>query len=194
MAVPLKSSSEKKGDGRGIVRFGMVSSLALLTLAACGLTSEQKNAVSKFGKSTSGFGETTGVLFQDARKTVIRQNEIDRAIRGMKPTTETLDGSGNFATKSILPAKRAALALEEYGKLLEAIVAESQEEQLKTAASKFSSSIKNIPADYGGGAIQRCGEYFDASSIRESDPWRRRASATKHFWRSSTPIRIYATE
>jgi len=71
----------------------------------------------------------------------------------MKPTTETLDGSGNFATKSILPAKRAALALEDYGKLLEAIVAESQEEQLKTAASKFSSSIKNIPADFGGGKL-----------------------------------------
>ena len=60
------------------------------------------------------------------------------------------------------------------------------------ASSSFLFDLSKLLVDLG--AIQRCGEYFDASSIRESDPWRRRASATKHFWRSSTPIRIYATE
>jgi len=124
--------------------------LILVTATGCGLTVEQKAAVSRFSRSTAAVGETTSNEMIRMRGMVIQMNAASYVIMG-KVTDPSLDApkltdlDHNFTVSNVDTVVQAATALQAYGELLQALVDDTQQKELKSAAESFVASVKTVP-------------------------------------------------
>src|SRR5262245_59649734 len=120
------------------------SLLALLAAGgfACGLTAGQRHAVLAVGEAAVTVGSFAADTFPAMRRTAIAANTIDVRIGGHSSPTDLDEG---FHLAQLEPRVIAALALEDYGRLLRALVDETQPDELATAAEHFVASAKIVP-------------------------------------------------
>lgn len=124
--------------------------LVMLATTACGLTAAQKTAVGRFSRSTAAVGDTTSNEMIRMRQSVIEMNAASYAIMG-KVTDPSLDAprlsdlDHNFSVANVHTVVQAATALQTYGELLQALVDDTQQKELKGAAESFVASVNKVP-------------------------------------------------
>jgi len=115
----------------------------LLTLTACGLTTPQRAAVRNFSQATTALGEATSGQFVQMRDDVIRMNTARSELAAPGAHDGALEGA--FVFKDVMVRTQAANTLRDYGELLQALVDDTQEKELQTAADKFVASVRGLP-------------------------------------------------
>jgi len=117
--------------------------MAVLVLAGCGLTHVQKDAISQFSQTSSAFGKNVSTQLTDARNTVI---EARKRILILNPTklTERDNIDGALTPTNLSVRVRAAEALQAYGDLLQAIVNDTQQQELADASNTFTISLRSL--------------------------------------------------
>lgn len=129
-----------------VQRLVIVAVTVSLLTGCAGLTASQKAAIAEFSRATSAVGETTKGELADMRARMIQTNEGRLILRGPLPTlvpASTLDG--NLTVANVLVVSNAASALQSYGAMLEALVENTQDKELHSAAEKFLASVRSIP-------------------------------------------------
>lgn len=132
----------------------------VITLSGCALTSVQKEAVSSFAQASADIGDFASTEFNHFRSATIDMNVTDVAIRGEKSKSllkckiDSITKKESYecvpdldeALKPVATIERvkSAQALSSYGKVLLALVNETQEAELKKASSNFVDSFKSI--------------------------------------------------
>jgi hypothetical protein len=117
----------------------------LIVQSACGLTTAQKEAVSQFGRASTGFGAAVSTELVDMRNTVIDLNSNVLALAPKRLTSRDLDGA--FTLRNVDARVRAANVLQTYGELLVALVEDTQAKELQTAAGNFTTSVRGLDPD-----------------------------------------------
>jgi hypothetical protein len=112
------------------------------TLAACGLTAAQRDAAGRFSSAAVDVGDFAANTFPAMRQSAIEMNTSDVILRGHAPA-DHLDQ--HFDLDKVEPRVAAAQALSNYGKLLRALVEETQAEEIKKASDNFVASVRNVP-------------------------------------------------
>lgn len=117
-----------------------IATMLLVASAGCGLTIRQKTAVQQFGSATSEFATLTRSEFIQSRQDVIEMNRL-RVLLGDESVV-SLDG--HFSLERVQARLRALDALNEYGELLQTLLTTSSQEDMKSSADNFVSSINQI--------------------------------------------------
>lgn len=139
--------------------------LSVGLLSACGLTATQRDAAGQFAKASANLGSFASDEFPKLRNAVIEMNMKNVAL-GVTSKGKDLDGP--FDVTRTTTRVKAAEHLSKYGQLLQALVQETQEQELKDASDAFVSSASNIPgltlneknAEAAGAIVQRIGGWF----------------------------------
>jgi hypothetical protein len=127
-------------------RILVVAGAVSLLTGCAGLTASQKGAIAEFSRATAAVGETTKAELTEMRERMIRTNESRLILRGPLPSlaaASTLDGNLTVANVSVVA--NAAAALQSYGEMLQALVEDTQESELHSAAAKFATSVRSVP-------------------------------------------------
>jgi len=118
----------------------------LLLVTGCGLTQVQKDAISQFSHSSAAFGESVSTQLTDARSTVL---ELNTAVLILDPRRikdrDKIDGA--FPPDRISARIRAAETLQSYAALLLALVEDTQQGELESAAAIFKDSVRGLDQD-----------------------------------------------
>lgn len=127
--------------------FGVVLALSL---AACGMTGEQRAAVGSFARAAKTFGASTAEAFPDIRNAVIEMNILSRSLPGE-------GAERNFRTYGFKgldgplqpedlerPVKLAGL-LKQYGASLEALMAVGSADEIKPIFDSLAGNLKSFP-------------------------------------------------
>lgn len=132
----------------------LVVSLAIGS-SGCGLTAAQKAAIGQFSRVTSAVGETTSDELARMRDGTIQANTStlviigqDRAAPGeATPRTALITPATverQFTIETTSRVGHAAKALQTYGELLQALVEDTQDKQLRGAADAFVANLKSV--------------------------------------------------
>jgi hypothetical protein len=113
-----------------------------LLVSGCGLSTNQRNAASRFASASSGLGDFAATEFSSLRAANITMNTKDIAIGG---TAKLANIDGAFTVENVQARILAATALSAYGNLLLALVNETDSANLNNASDQFVASIKNLP-------------------------------------------------
>lgn len=120
--------------------------ISVLLVTGCGLTQVQKDAISQFSRTSAAFGENVTTQLTDARSTVL---ELNTAVMTLDPQRikdrDKIDGA--FPPDRISARIRAAETLQSYAELLLALVEDTQQRELESAAAKFKESIRGLDPD-----------------------------------------------
>lgn len=119
----------------------VVISTLSLALAGCGLTLNQKDAAARLASASTDLGNFSADELATLRENTIRLNIKDIALGG-KAQLGDLDEA--FDANDVASRIKAAEALSTYGRLLMALVNDTQEAELKSASNQFISSLKGI--------------------------------------------------
>ncbi|MGR9074245.1 MAG: hypothetical protein ACU833_14390 [Gammaproteobacteria bacterium] len=122
-----------------LFKYFLLSTLLILT--GCGLNPVQKEGVSRFAKASGGLGEFSAVSLSQYREATIEMNTLDNIIRSQ---VKTVDLDESFDVEDIAARISAATALTSYGRLLMALVENTQEAELKDASDEFVDSFRNV--------------------------------------------------
>jgi len=112
-----------------------------LALAACGLTVAQRSAVGQFAGASAASGEFAASELPHMREAAINLDAASAVLRGR---TDLGKLAGPFTPEVIAVRVAAAEALQSYGRLLQALVEDTQQAQLAAASSHFVASFKNV--------------------------------------------------
>jgi hypothetical protein len=112
-----------------------------LALAACGLTVAQRSAVGTFAGASAASGEFAASELPHMREADMNLNAARAVLRGK---TDLAKLAGAFTPEVIAVRVAAAEALQSYGRLLQALVEDTQQAQLAAASSHFVASFKNV--------------------------------------------------
>jgi hypothetical protein len=140
---------------RSVLSARFSAPLLCLTLAACGVTRDQLDAVGAFGKSATTLADGVKAGYTQAE-----QNEVDLRLaqyivyeRGPPSDTPTQILSGfrkplfDLSKAKIKGRTAAAEALDAYGKALSTLVdSKSQESDFSTAVTSLTGAVKNLPS------------------------------------------------
>jgi hypothetical protein len=145
--VTLETS---RGYGRYVL-LTMVVSIAQC-LIGCGLTTDQRKAVTTFASSASDLGTASGDEFSKMQGTAVKLNTALYSGRDPTLSQEIKQGSyrnlyGNFTPDRMALRIKLAQNLQEFGTLLNQLATTSETEQLTTAAGSLSASLKSLPPD-----------------------------------------------
>jgi hypothetical protein len=121
-----------------------VGIVALALTSACGLTTSQRAAVRSFSSATAALGEATSGEFVGMRDEVIRMNTARAELAPPGSIEGPLDGP--FSAEAVVVRTQAATVLHDYGALLQALVDDTQEQELQTASDRFVASVRGLPA------------------------------------------------
>ena len=137
-------SSLGSGSGRLIrCRARRAALLALaIVVCGCGLTTPQRAAVRSFSGATAALGEVTGREFVEMRDSTIAMNRQLLALPG-DHSVKTLEGQ--FTVEAVTVRVKATETIRTYGELLQALVDDTQERELQTAADNFAASVRGLP-------------------------------------------------
>lgn len=116
---------------------------SLLALSACGLTTTQRAAVRNFSRATAAFGEASAGEFVRMRDATMRMNAARAELAEPGENVGPLEGA--FSVEAVMVRTQAANALGAYGELLQALVDDTQEQELQTAADRFVASVRGLP-------------------------------------------------
>lgn len=118
----------------------------LLFMTGCGLTQVQKDAIGQFSRATAEFGDSVAAQLADARGTVM---DLNTAVLTLDPrrvsNRSKIDGA--LTPDRISVRIRAAATLTAYAELLQALVEDSQQKELESAAGKFKDSLRRLDPD-----------------------------------------------
>jgi hypothetical protein len=155
LALSGRGSTEKRRPG--MIRWTVIAgrhlvlgSVLMVAATGCGLTAAQKGAIGRFSRSTAAVGETTSNEMIRMREMVIQMNATSYAIMG-KVTDPAVDAprltdlDHNFSVSNVDTVVQAATALQTYGELLQALVDDTQQKELKGAAESFVASVNKVP-------------------------------------------------
>jgi len=127
--------------------------VATTVISGCGgLTTIQKDAVTKFGDASEKLGAATGAELVIVRDGIVQMNlerlmlegyQASSRTSGVYPTPTELDHGLN--TDAVATISAATQALAAYGKTLVALVADTQTAEVKKAAATFSASLGSVP-------------------------------------------------
>jgi len=124
-------------------RIPSVALTVLLTASACGFTATQRAAVRTFSQATAAFGEASAGEFVQMRDATIRMNTARAELA--RPGDDVRPLEGAFSVEAVTARTQAANALRDYGELLLALVDDTQEKELQTAADRFVASVRGLP-------------------------------------------------
>lgn len=113
-------------------------------LSGCALTSMQREAADRFAQASADIGDFAGTEFSHFRSATIDMNATSVVING-HAKVDNLDGV--FDPDRVIERMKAAQALSSYGKLLLALVNDTQEAELKQASNNFVNSFKSLDKD-----------------------------------------------
>jgi hypothetical protein len=164
-------------------RFSVLVLCAFTTLAGCGLSQVQKDAISQFSQTSSAFGKNVSNQLTDARDAVIDARKRVLILNPSKLQNRD-DLEGTLTPKNVSARVRAAEALQSYGELLEAIVEDTQKQELEDASKTFTTSLRGLDPDSNklsddqltaiGGVVQDIGglfvEYKKEKALKELIP------------------------
>lgn len=119
----------------------LVILLTICVFTGCGLNAIQQEGVARFAKASAGVGDFSARELSQLREATIEMNTKDIAINGKAKLTD-LDES--FDADDISARISASTALSSYGKLLLALVEETQEAELKDASDQFVDSFRRV--------------------------------------------------
>ena len=123
------------------------SAVVASALAGCGLSAEQRDAITKFSEASAVLAETASNQLVE-----VRNDYIQMRTKRQKLTQVDLKGGfdGLLTPKDIGAPIRATTVLRNYGDLLLVLATDSQEEELRTAADKFTNSVRGLAAEKRG--------------------------------------------
>ena len=124
---------------------------AVLTIAACGLTTAQRSAVGQFASASATSGEFIATELPHMRDAAMDLNASSVVLRGRADYAKLDD---HFPLEVITVRVAAGQALSSYGRLLQALVEDTQHDQLVQASNHFVTSFKNV-----GGKSLSDGQY-----------------------------------
>jgi cell division protein ZapA (FtsZ GTPase activity inhibitor) len=115
-----------------------------LVLCGCGLTTSQRAAVRSFSEATAALGEVTGREFIQMRDDTIAMNQRHLALTS--PGSDPVGSlEGQFTVEAVTVRVQATGTIRTYGELLQALVDDTQEKELQTAADRFMASVRGLP-------------------------------------------------
>jgi hypothetical protein len=134
----------------------VVLAFVLLATTGCGLTAHQRAAIGQFSRATAAVGETTADELARMRQGTIQANSATLIIMGEdRPaagettprraliTPATVERQ--FTVENTSRVAHAARALQSYGELLQALVEDTQAQELRKAADSFVSNLRSVP-------------------------------------------------
>ena len=129
-------------SGRNSLMLGL--GVFAFALSACGLSAEQRDAIAKFSEASAVLAETASDQLVE-----VRNDYIQMRTKRQKLTQVTYDDGfdGPLTPANIGAPIRATTVLRNYGDLLLVLATDSQEQALRTAADKFTNSIRGLAAD-----------------------------------------------
>ena len=116
--------------------------IATSLLAGCGLTAAQRDAAGTFSRAAVNVGDFATATFPAMRQSAIEMNTTDVLLGGNAPADQ-LDQ--HFPLDGVAERVAAAQALSNYGTLLQALVDDAQQAEIKRAADHFVASARNVP-------------------------------------------------
>ncbi|MEZ2299370.1 hypothetical protein [Variovorax sp. RCC_210] len=128
--------------------------LAGVFLAGCtGLTAQQKDAVTKFGKASSSLGDTTATELKAMRQSTMQMNLERLSLSGkdkdMSNAGTPLPGPTNldsgFELETVTAVSAATAALSSYGKALVALADDTESAELRSATDGFATNLALVP-------------------------------------------------
>lgn len=120
--------------------------ILMLLATGCGLTQVQKDAIGQFSQTSAAFSDNVTTQLVDARHTVM---ELNTAVLTLDPkrirNRDKIDGA--FPPDRISARIRAAQTLKSYAELLLALVEDTQQNELESAAANFKESVRRLDPD-----------------------------------------------
>jgi hypothetical protein len=134
--------------GTAAVKTALIVLLCSLA-AGCGLSRGERDAITKFSKSTEALGAVAAEQFPAMRSEVIAMNTARLALRGYDPTLPGLSNiDGPLNPEWVAIRVRAAQVLREYGGLLTALATDDESKKLDSSIDRFIAAVKSLPEQY----------------------------------------------
>ncbi|MBW2663204.1 MAG: hypothetical protein JRD93_14720 [Deltaproteobacteria bacterium] len=125
---------------------GTIAVLCLLFQMGCSLTENQRKNAANFSSATTVLAEVTSNELVQMRNETIMMNTYRLAAVGEEAGQAKLnDLDQKFDVENVKVRIQAVEVLKTYGKLLESLVKETQDEELKDASQNFVASINGLP-------------------------------------------------
>src|SRR5690349_9022315 len=119
------------GPGATLVALSIVAS-------GCGLTTPQRAAVRSFSEATAALGEVTGSELIQLRDGTVAMNQQRLALTQPGPESGPIKSlEGQFTVEAVTARVQATDTIRTYGELRQALVDDTQEKELQTAADRF---------------------------------------------------------
>lgn len=122
--------------------------LCVLSVVGCGLTATQRKYTANLSKATTALAEVTSNELVQMREGTIQNNTYRIVAVGEEPELAGLNDLDEAFDVDIVKVRvQAVEVLKTYGNLLQSLVEETQEKELKKASDKFVASINGLPGD-----------------------------------------------
>ncbi len=123
--------------------------ILMFVVSGCGLTAAQKASVQNFGLASSTASKIAADELVAMRNDTIAMNTHRIELIGLSPKYPGLDKlQGEFKPDDVLTILKAINAIKAYGAALDALVKDTQRDELSKAATNLTSSIDSLPNSY----------------------------------------------
>jgi len=120
--------------------------LCVFIAVGCGLTKTQRKHTANFSKATAALAEVTSNELVQMRDGVIQMNTNRLAAVGEETDQPILnDLDETFDVETVKVRVQAVEVLKTYGELLQSLVEETQDKELRKASDKFVAGINGLP-------------------------------------------------
>jgi hypothetical protein len=142
------------GTSRSLGRYFLLTALAgiIQSLVGCGLTSDQRKAVTSFSNGASDLGEASADEFSQMPGVAVKLNTALYSGGDPAISSEIRQGAyrnlyGNFTPARMALRIQLAQNLQKFGRLLNQLSTTSETDQLNIAAGNLSASLKSLPSN-----------------------------------------------
>jgi len=140
------------GTSRASSRYILFTTVASIAqcLIGCGLTADQRKAVTSFSSSASDLGSASGEEFSQMQGTAVKLNTALYSGGDPAISSEIRQGLyrnlyGNFTPDRMALRIQLAQNLQKFGTLLNQLATTSETDQLSNAAGNLSANLKSLP-------------------------------------------------
>jgi hypothetical protein len=154
-------------------------------VVGCGLSAGQRTAVRQFASATAILGETASTQLIEMRHATVLMNARRLALADATASARkgfnldlARDLDGAFDVDRVATRVKAAAALRTYGELLWSLAADTQVEELRSAADQFVASARGLAGSaVSGGDLEQMGRAVEAVGTLFAECRRARAIA-----------------
>lgn len=148
-----------------ILAGSMALALAAFLISACGLNGSQRTAIVEFAKSSEAFGATAKAQLTDLRKDELETSTRLLALTpgmALLPPIQEVPGrqgrrqpelDGSFTTQRMRQIIGAVTVVQNYGEMLQKLMLDTQEAELKAASGKLVASLSSLRTELGNTQI-----------------------------------------